>query len=118
MTLEVLLLVKNVTILGVPMDLGAGKRGVDMGPSAIRLASLVKRLQSMGKIVEDRGNIHVPVGGNRDNEAMKYREEVLTACRSLAEEVYKIYQEDSFPYIVFGFLHRLPLFLVRILAVL
>lgn len=102
MTLEVLLLVKNVTILGVPMDLGAGKRGVDMGPSAIRLASLVKRLQSMGKIVEDRGNIHVPVGLNRDNEAMKYREEVLTACRSLAEEVYKIYQEDSFPLILGG----------------
>ncbi len=93
---------KNITILGVPMDLGAGKRGVDMGPSAIRLASLTKRLQSMGKIVEDRGNIHVPVGTNRENEALKYKKEVLVACSELAEEVYKIYQEDSFPLILGG----------------
>lgn len=93
---------KNVTILGVPMDLGAGKRGVDMGPSAIRLANLTQSLQAMGKVVEDRGNIHVPVGINRENEFMRYREEVLVVCRELAEEVYKIYQEDSFPLILGG----------------
>ena len=47
------------------MDLGAGKRGADMGPSAIRQAGLVSRLEAMGKVVEDRGNIHVPVGIQR-----------------------------------------------------
>lgn len=93
---------KNVTILGVPMDLGAGKRGVDMGPSAIRLAGLVSSLEAMGKVVEDRGNVHVPVGVNRENEFMRYRTEVLSVCQDLAEKVYKIYQEDSFPLILGG----------------
>lgn len=44
------------------MELGAGRRGADTGPAAIRHADLVNRLEAMGKIVEDRGNIHVLVG--------------------------------------------------------
>ncbi len=84
------------------MDLGAGKRGVDMGPSAIRLAGLVESLEAMGKIVEDRGNIHVPVGIQREGEFMRYRQEILEVCQDLAEEVYQIYKEDSFPLILGG----------------
>lgn len=99
---EVLQFLKNVTILGVPMDLGAGKRGVDMGPAAIRHAYIKSRLEAMGKIVEDRGNIHVPVSVNRENEFMKHREEVLQVCRELADEVFQIYVEDSFPLILGG----------------
>lgn len=93
---------KNVTIIGVPIDLGAGQRGVDMGPSAIRHALLTERLQAMGKVVDDRGNIHVPISVNRDNEFMKHREEVLQVCRELADEVFQIYIEDSFPLILGG----------------
>lgn len=93
---------KNITIIGVPMDLGAGKRGVDMGPAAIRLANLTERLQTMGKIVEDRGNITVPVGKPLRQEQMRYREETLAVCQELAEAVYTIYKEDSFPLILGG----------------
>lgn len=93
---------KNITIIGVPMGLGAGCRGVDMGPSAIRHALLVERLQAMGKVVEDRGNIHVPVSVNQNRHFMKHRDEVLEVCNTLAEEVYKIYVEDSFPLILGG----------------
>jgi len=49
----------TIAILGVPLDLGAGRRGVDMGPSALRLAGLNTRLASLGYRVEDLGNVEV-----------------------------------------------------------
>ena len=63
---------------------------------------MVNRLEAMGKIVEDRGNIHVLVGMNTANKNMRYREEILTVCQTLAAEVYQIYKEDSFPLILGG----------------
>lgn len=50
---------KNISIIGVPMDLGADRRGVDMGPGAIRYAGIVKRLESIGYNVHDRGDLVV-----------------------------------------------------------
>ena len=50
---------RSVDIIGVPMDLGGLRRGVDMGPSAIRYAGLRARLTSLGYLVRDRGNVHV-----------------------------------------------------------
>ncbi|HEX7000662.1 MAG TPA: arginase family protein, partial [Trueperaceae bacterium] len=52
---------REVHVLGVPMDLGAGRRGVDMGPSALRLARLARSLESLGYEVKDMGNAEVPV---------------------------------------------------------
>src|SRR5215213_4150499 len=52
---------KPVRVYGVPMDLGQKRRGVDMGPSAIRYAGLQKRLSRLGVMVNDCGNIAVPV---------------------------------------------------------
>ena len=52
----------RVDIVGVPMDLGASRRGVDMGPSAVRYARLAERLASLGiDDVNDRGNVAVPI---------------------------------------------------------
>ncbi len=51
----------QIDIIGVPVDLGADRRGVDMGPSAIRYAHLQKRLEDLGYDVEDRGNVEVPI---------------------------------------------------------
>jgi arginase len=51
----------DIALLGIPIDLGAGRRGVDMGPSALRYAQLAKRLGQLGHRVEDHGNISVPV---------------------------------------------------------
>lgn len=52
---------KPVQIIGVPLDLGQTRRGVDMGPSALRYAGLASKLQSLGYQVEDAGNVAVPV---------------------------------------------------------
>jgi len=51
---------RDVHIVGVPMDLGASRRGVDMGPSAMRLAGVAERLAQLGHVVEDHGNVRVP----------------------------------------------------------
>ena len=51
----------QLDIIGVPIDLGADRRGVDMGPSAIRYAHLHNKLDSLGYIYEDKGNIEVPI---------------------------------------------------------
>ena len=50
---------KTIAMLGVPMDLGGGRRGVDMGPSAIRIAGLEERAKKLGLKFEDRGNVAV-----------------------------------------------------------
>src|SRR5437660_582310 len=50
----------QIRILGVPMDLGADRRGVDIGPSAIRYANLQEQLQRIGHTVQDKGNLFVP----------------------------------------------------------
>ena len=50
----------QIDIIGVPMDLGADRRGVDMGPSAIRYSHLQRKLEELGYDVRDEGNIEVP----------------------------------------------------------
>ena len=50
----------SIRIIGVPMDLGQSRRGVDMGPSAVRYTDLRERLEKLGHTVEDVGNVHVP----------------------------------------------------------
>ena len=50
-----------VHIIGVPLDLGGGRRGVDMGPSALRIAGLDERIQELGYPVVDKGDLEVPI---------------------------------------------------------
>src|SRR5438270_13996563 len=52
---------KNIRVIGVPLDLGQSRRGVDMGPSAVRVAGLEARLEALGHKVEDGGNITVAI---------------------------------------------------------
>ena len=52
---------RKIRILGVPLDLGQARRGVDMGPSAVRVAGLEARLEALGHVVEDGGNIAVAI---------------------------------------------------------
>lgn len=95
---------RKVTIIGVLMDLGADRRGVDMGPSAIRVADLNKRLAELGFDVIDAGNIPV-----RNPEMMaiadsraKYLHEIANACVILADEVEKSLDAGSIPIILGG----------------
>ncbi len=73
---------EHITILGVPMDLGAGRRGVDMGPSALRLAKLASKLENLGYQVKDIGNIEIPVAEaiNSDHNP-SYLEIIANACK-------------------------------------
>jgi arginase len=80
---------KRIALLGVPMDLGADLRGVDMGPSAIRIAGLTERLCSLGFKVKDLGNLTVPhaiVAGGGGGRA-KYAKPIREVCGELAEAV-------------------------------
>ena len=61
----------EITMLGVPMDLGQAARGVDMGPSAMRYAGLSQRLVRLGYEVRDVGNLPIPAGGVGDRSGRK-----------------------------------------------
>ncbi|MCI0661047.1 MAG: arginase [Acidobacteria bacterium] len=95
---------KKVTIIGVLMDLGADRRGVDMGPSAIRVADLNGRLAELGYQVIDEGNFVV-----RNAEMMqitdrqlKYLPEIAAACQKLSAQVQTALERDSIPIILGG----------------
>jgi arginase len=95
---------QKIRIIGVPMDLGASRRGVDMGPSALRVAGLQGRIKHLGHQVEDVGNISVrqpeemPVGEKR----AKYVEEIADACKDLGSAVQKSLEEGYLPLVLGG----------------
>lgn len=76
---------KHIKILGVPIDLGGNHRGVDMGPSAVRVAGVVQELRRLGHRVEDLGNVHVPTPESREQGDRKVRflPEIVAACREV-----------------------------------
>ncbi len=86
---------RAIRILGIPMDLGQQRRGVDMGPSALRYAGIYERLARLGCQVEDAGNVLVPVREQRDVQAHQWTESgsgglrhlpaVTAICRSIYE---------------------------------
>jgi arginase len=94
----------KVRIIGVPMDLGQDRRGVDMGPSALRVANLNARLRALGYTVEDVGNVAVrvpeemPVGEKR----AKYLPEIAETCKELAQVVAKSLDEGWTPLLLAG----------------
>ena len=79
----------TVTLIGVPLDLGAGRRGVDMGPSAFRLADIHQTLRELGYEVEDAGDVEVAVRETRDpgDPRMKYLAEIRATCEALRDRV-------------------------------
>jgi arginase len=86
------------------MDLGAGRRGVDMGPSAIRIAGVAEKLRSLGHTVIDEGNIATknPEQQRIHDEKLKYLPEIVRACTILAGKVEKILQSEGFPLVIGG----------------
>jgi arginase len=94
----------RIAILGAPLDLGAARRGVDMGPSALRLAGLGSRIAALGYSVEDLGNVFVeqqestPLGPLN----AKYLAQIASACASLADMVDRAVREKCFPLVLGG----------------
>ncbi len=97
---------RDIAIIGAPVDLGAGRRGVDMGPSAIRYAGLKERLEALGHRVRDLGNIPVPLAEQFEppapGEKLRYLEPLVTVNRVLAERVAGIVGEGGFPLVLGG----------------
>ncbi len=94
----------KISIVGVPLDYGQSRRGVDMGPSAIRYAGAVERLQALGHDVCDEGDIHVSAIENKPNpeERLKNLDEVVEANEALARKVDEIVKEGRFPLVLGG----------------
>ena len=95
---------RKVTIIGVLMDLGADRRGVDMGPSAVRVAALNERLAALGYEVTDAGNIavHNPEMLPIRDLKLKYLPEIVAASETLAERVNAALENGSIPIILGG----------------
>ena len=94
----------KVRIIGVPMDLGSGRRGVDMGPSVIRIAGLNKAIARLGFEVTDAGNInvHPPESIQRSNLRAQYLPEIAMVTDELAREVQKTLEDNAIPVILGG----------------
>jgi len=95
---------KTIAILGAPLDLGAGRRGVDMGPSALRVANLNARLHSIGCKVEDLGNVSVEQAeSSRVGPASaRYLKAIAATCDALARRVEKAAGQGKFPLVLGG----------------
>lgn len=104
----------KIDIIGVPIDLGADRRGVDMGPSAIRYAHLQPKLQELGHEVQDEGNIEVPIAEmcKITNPKLKYIDCIVPMSRRVAGAVATSIQGGRFP-LVLGGDHSLSLGSVR-----
>ncbi len=97
---------RDIAIIGTPVDLGAGRRGVDMGPSAIRYAGLKERLEALGHRVRDLGNIHVPlveqIALPAAGEKLRYLDALVAINLALAEQVAAVVADGSFPLVLGG----------------
>jgi arginase len=95
---------QRVAIIGAALDLGAGRRGVDMGPSAIRYAGLSDRLERSGIEAEDRGNVEAALAETQASGADKARflEEILETCVRIAREVEDARSVDLVPLVLGG----------------
>lgn len=95
---------QTVRIIGVPMDLGASRRGTDMGPSALRIAGLGAAIKRMGYTLELEEDIHVPAMETRspeDSEA-RYKPQILSVCTELATRVKELMDAEEFPLVIGG----------------
>jgi arginase len=95
---------QKVRIIGVPMDLGQSRRGVDMGPSALRGAGLQARIKQLGNQVEDIGNLEVkqPEEMQIGEKRAKYLQEIAETCKDLATNVEKSLGEGFLPLVLGG----------------
>ncbi|MGB7451069.1 MAG: arginase [Lysobacterales bacterium] len=95
---------KVIKIIGVPMDLGASRRGTDVGPSALRIAGLGAAISKMGYTLAREEDIFVPAMETRpleDNKA-RYKPQILSVCTELAGRVKELMDEGVFPLVIGG----------------
>ena len=93
-----------VHVLGVPMDLGSGRRGVDMGPSAIRYAGLEPRISALGRRCEDWGNVLAPVAEASPvgDERVRFLAAIKETCERIADKVVRAIEAGFQPLVLGG----------------
>jgi len=98
------ILPRRIRVIGVPLDLGQSRRGVDMGPSAVRVAGLAARLEALGFMVEDAGNIAVAIAEQKKegDPRAKYLREITATCTKEAELVLKTLEAGKTPVVLGG----------------
>jgi arginase len=96
--------IRKIRVLGVPLDMGASRRGVDMGPSAMRVAGLEARLEALGHQVTDGGNIRVEIAETQDrgSKSARYLKEIAETCEHAAEAVLKTLEDGETPLVLGG----------------
>jgi arginase len=95
---------KSVHIIGVPLDLGGGRRGVDMGPSAFRAAGLGDQIAALGYAVVDRGDLPAPIPETKKplTPKKKYAREIGKVCQKLYDVCLKSLEEGALPLVLGG----------------
>lgn len=94
---------RHMRFVGCPMDLGADRRGVDMGPSAIRYAGISNRVRALGHLYSDAGDVPVPIPETRrPGKGPKYLKEIHRACERLSKRVEQILEKGATPLVVGG----------------
>ena len=91
-------------IIGVPLDLGGGRRGVDMGPSAFRIAGLGDRIAALGRTVVDQGDLPSPIPETQRavDPTKKYIHEIAQVCRSLYDVAMQSHEAGALPLVLGG----------------
>jgi arginase len=95
---------RPVHIIGVPLDLGGNRRGVDMGPSAFRSAGLGERVAALGYTVVDKGDLPAPIPETQEqrDERKKYIREIAKVCQKLYQVSLASLTEGAFPLVLGG----------------
>ncbi len=95
---------REICIIGVPLDLGASRRGTDVGPSALRIAGLGSELRRLGFTVAREEDIPAPAMETRtvEDEKARYKPQILEVCTQLATEVKRFLEDGAFPLVLGG----------------
>src|SRR6201981_4233964 len=95
---------RTIRVIGIPLDLSQSRRGVDMGPSAVRVAGLEARLEALGHDVEDGGNVSVAIAEQKKegDPHAKYLKEITATCTKHAELVLKTLEVGKVPVVLGG----------------
>ncbi|NWF49730.1 MAG: arginase [Ignavibacteriaceae bacterium] len=95
---------QTISIIGFPMDLGSGRRGVDMGPSALRIAGLESKLEQLGYIIEDTGDVNIEIMERQKlhDPKLRYLNEILKTSKILALRTEKVLEQNKFPLCIGG----------------
>jgi arginase len=95
---------KSVHIIGVPLDLGGARRGVDMGPSAVRIAGLGDQITALGGAVTDLGNLPAPIPETQQavDHTKKYIGEIARVCQQLYDVASRVLNAGALPLVLGG----------------